>query len=130
MSCNWDVHCLDCNEDAGMSVNHGDGTMRRLVDNRERIEPLGDLLSAEGIWSLGLTVNGEDVIVNFFAEHRGHRLVPQNEYGEFDTPCGKSFNCPICGPVVCSRLDHSVAHQPLHYHSTEDHRIHWEKEKG
>ena len=129
MSCNWGVYCIDCDEDSGMNVNHGKEIMRLLIDQREKLEPLGDLLAAEGVWSLGLTVNGEDVVASFFGEHKGHRLTPQNEDGEFDTLCGKTFNCSICGPVPCARLDHSIAHVPLHYHFTEKRTVHWEKER-
>jgi len=71
MSCNWGVYCIDCDEDSGMNVNHGKEIMRLLIDQREKLEPLGDLLAAEGVWSLGLTVNGEDVVASFFGEHKG-----------------------------------------------------------
>ena len=129
MSCSWDIHCIDCGVDAGMSLYRDSGFMRLLVDNRTKLEPLGDLIADKGVWSLGLTINGEDVAASFFSEHRGHRLAPRNEHGELDTPCGSTFDCPICGPVTCGRLDHSISYSLLHCHFTEDHVCHWEKKR-
>ena len=76
MSCsNWDVHCLDCHEDAGMSAtNHGLETVRLLIEHREKLEPLERFLAADGVWSMGFAVNGEEVIASFFGEHKGHRI--------------------------------------------------------
>ena len=128
MSCSWDVHCIDCGVDAGMSLYRDSGFMRLLVDNRTKLEPLGDLIADKGVWSLGLTINGEDVAASFFSEHRGHRIVPRNECGELDTPCGSTFDCPICGPVTCGRLDHSITQSPRHYHVAGDRTCHWDKE--
>ena len=129
MSCSWDVHCIECNVDAGMSSCRNSEFMRLLVDNRAKLESLGDLIAVEGVWSLGLTINGEDVVASFFSKHRGHMIVPRNEYGELDIPCGSTFDCPICGLVTCGRLDHSIAHNLRHHHVTADHIYHWEKEE-
>ena len=128
MSCNWDVHCLDCSKDAGMSASHA-ADLRLLIDHREVLEQLESLLKSDGLWSMGLTVNGEDVVVGFFGDHRGHVLALRNDAGELDTPCGKTFICPFCGPVVCQRLDHSIAFSPLHHHFVEGHRVHWEEDR-
>jgi len=130
MSCNWDVHCLDCHEDAGMSTNGGLEVMRILIRHREKLEPLERLLAADGVWSMGFTLNGEEIITSFFGGHKGHQLSPRNDSGELDGKCGKSFDCPICGiSVVCDRLDHSIAHANLHHHYTANHVVHWEWEK-
>ena len=130
MSCNWDVHCLDCHVDAGMSTNDGLDVMRLLIGHREKLEPLGGLLAADGVWSVGFTINGEEIIASFFGEHRGHRLSPRNDCGELDGGCGKAFYCPTCGvSVICERRDHSIAHANLHFHCTAQ-TVHWEKEKA
>jgi hypothetical protein len=128
MSCNWDVHCIDCDMDAGMSVNHGDKLMRLLVDRRSALEGLEDLGTTDKVWDVRLHVNGEHVPVAFFKEHRGHMIVPLNEHDELDIPCGRTFDCPICGPVTCGRLDHSIAQSPRHYHVAGDRTCHWERE--
>jgi hypothetical protein len=131
MSCEWNIHCVDCDADAGMPVNHGDGLMRGLIDRRGAIERLADLLTSTS-WSLGLTVDGVDVPVRFFAAHAGHRLEPLNEYGEFDGRCDQSFECVCCGPGVCDRARHpraegrNLSRSTKHRHVGEDHEIHWE----
>jgi hypothetical protein len=132
MSCsNWDIYCLDCHVDAGMSAtNHGLETIRLLIEHREKLEPLERFLAADGVWSMGFAVNGEEVIASFFGEHKGHRLFPRNDSGELDGMCGQSFICPICNTsVACERRDHSIAHAPQHYHFTSNHIVHWELEK-
>lgn len=130
MSDSWNIHCLDCNDDAGMSIDFAKNA-RLLIEHRKKIEPLGGLLSDElGVWSLDLTVNGEEVDAGFFWNHKGHRLAPRNCEGELDTSCGESFDCPTCGTVKCDRLEHSIAHCTLHYHTAEKHVVHWEKERG
>jgi hypothetical protein len=130
MSCNWDVHCLDCHVDAGMSADHGLEVMRLLIRHRETLEHLEGLLDDDSVWSMGFTLNGEEIIASFFGEHRGHRLSPRNDSGELDAMCVKSFDCPICGvSVTCERRDHSIAPANLHHHYTANHVVHWEWEK-
>lgn len=133
MSCNWNVYCVDCSENAGMSVNHGEATMRLLVDRRAVLELLGhtftDGKSLGSAWDLTLMLDGVNIDVSFFLRHREHNIRPRNEYGEFDAPCGGIFDCPFCGPVACGRKDHSIAFNSLHGHSHGLQGYHWQKEK-
>jgi hypothetical protein len=131
MSDRWDVHCLDCDEDSGMEVDRGRDIVRLLVENRASIEPLGDLHTDDVIWDMDLRINDCRVSVPFFRLHRGHRLVPRNEAGETDVPCGMSFLCPSCGPVMCERLGHVDGPGPRHWHTGRRGDgsivVHWEE---
>ena len=92
MSCNWDVHCLDCHVDSGLPINsefQGIEIIRLLIRHRKKLEPLERLLDADGVWTMGFSLNGEAVVASFFGEHRGHRLVPINGRGELDSMNGK-----------------------------------------
>lgn len=128
MSCNWDVYCVDCDEHVGMSVNHGEEFVRVLVRRREIFESLGLAFEEEKflLWDPIIKMGGVYVDVDFFVKHRGHVLRPRNEYGEFDGMCKANFKCSSCGPVTCDRKDHSMAHNPLHGHTTEDHVYHYQ----
>lgn len=109
MSCYWDIRCVDCGVDAGIdNANHMMETMQTIV----RVAPaLGAAFAALGDelvrMPVELQVCGKYVPARFLAEHGQHRLRPVDEYGAFDTPCGKRFFCELCGvEVECRDREH------------------------
>lgn len=97
MSERWFVRCIDCNGDYGDhfacegGINHGQREMRLLYLAREALAVLGEteLATVRGVdvtigSSLCSNIEGHSVNVEWWAEHRGHKLAVVSEYGEFD----------------------------------------------
>ena len=87
MSNYWDIHCADCKEGAGMSVNHGHDTLAIIVSKIESIIA-ADLMTRILFDDSGIEVEishyqiGPMVpFMEFFRNHQGHNLVPVDEYG-------------------------------------------------
>jgi hypothetical protein len=79
----------------GMDVNHGLEFIRLLIEN-------ADVLAALDVFSRGfplLELGSSYGIVNtaFMVRHRGHKLVPWNEYGRRADECGIRLRCDACG---------------------------------
>lgn len=112
MSCDYDVHCLDCRSNAGFDdSNHADKEMRALA----RMGP-GLKFIAQGILAFekSLKENSQEYTwlepnfrlrdswgwkfdAKWWAEHGDHRLVAIDEYGRCDDECAERFDCKECG---------------------------------
>ena len=89
MSCDWDIRCMDCGEEAGIdNANHENVLMAELV---QLADFLGEFGKNEVIYDATLTANFVHVPLEFFAQHKGHKLQAINEYGQLDVVCGDEF---------------------------------------
>ena len=126
MSCDWDIHCVDCRADANIeNANHEMELMRFLCSTAEKLAEMASPSAQDhGLrWlEYEVKINCHYIPLDFFLKHRGHHLRPRNEYGEFDTPCQTTFHCPVCDKIVnCSKLEHPEDRG--HYHVV-DHQCH------
>jgi hypothetical protein len=79
----------------GMDVNHGLEFMRLLIENAAAIAALDKFV---GLYPfLELSSSDGTVDVAFMAAHRGHKLVPFDEYGRRADECGEHVRCDACG---------------------------------
>lgn len=96
MSCDWNVHCVDCKDTHYFNdANHEDKLMAALCKHADAIAGLVDLVKTDDV-QLG-TLWGR-VDPGWFARHRGHKLVPINEYGDLLTQCAEFVKCG-CGSM-------------------------------
>ncbi len=118
MSNHWDLRCLDCDVDAGLSWNHGERQLNELVPLLAAIaaaKPAMDLLDCEVVNSTYLDFSGApSCVAAFAAHHAGHRVVPVDEYGALSGECGRSYQCGCCGlrPKCHLPPDHAGPHRP------------------
>lgn len=113
MSNHWDIACVDCGEELGLSINHRDDLMRDLITHRVTWEAMAvPLASVCGEIHLGY---GATLDLEFFEKHKGHCLRPVDECGRHDTPCGQQVRCRRCGVVgVCWDREHPKWDRHLH----------------
>ena len=100
MSCDWDVRCLDCQEDLGIdNANHAVELMRVIITHVKEIAAIDPFLKAADRagyfidFSFG---SGSYIQTAWFVKHADHRLAPVNEYGQLDGECGAWVSCPEC----------------------------------
>lgn len=116
MSCDWDVHCLDCESDHGFyDANHQDKLMRELAKLGPTIKKMCELMSVlDDLGRPPLNLYCEPRIqlddggrlrlaARWWVEHGDHRLVARDEYGRCDDECGEFYNCDSCGTSKCCR---------------------------
>lgn len=110
MSNYWDIWCRTCNVGLGLEVNHGESTLHELISASTG---LADLPLFDGCFELRLLTAGSAAIsIEWFREHRGHDLVPKDEYGRFSGQCGEPVICGECGSNQHCRLPSK--HEGLH----------------
>lgn len=130
MSCDWDVCCVDCNVESGISdANHQMELMRDLIANRSALEALAEL-NGPSVYDVELKISFSYIPLKFWSEHKGHKLRPISEYGQHDLPCGKKLFCRLCEKEIsCSELEHprnpkqhghSLEVSPYHHWMEED----------
>lgn len=104
MSTYWLVLCADCNvEHAGLRVNRREDLIWAITRHADAIAALVPLFEEQSTWgTASLTVNSSDGALDprWFAEHRGHKLVPINEYGQRADRCPENVRCPTCFQAV------------------------------
>jgi len=112
MSCGWYIYCETCDEClVDCDVNHGGddlmavcrGAIPLLVEVAARLP--GAVVSLE---SLGVFSRAEGcesgVRLGKLVGHKGHVILPKNEYGEYYGECGESQSCSCCGgSSVCRK---------------------------
>ena len=101
MSTDWNIYCATCGETHHFNdANHMNLTMRALIKHAGALadlaplfrEPDTQLLQPPRIGSSWGTIDPW-----WFEKHRGHELVPRNEYGGFEDDCEVHFKCGKCG---------------------------------
>lgn len=95
MSTDWNVHCVTCNSTHGFDdANHQEALMELLCKHADAIATLAPLVASDGCVELRTLWGRIDPA--WFAEHRGHKLVPISEYGDLLTDCTEYVQCK-CG---------------------------------
>jgi hypothetical protein len=98
MSCDWDIKCVDCNEEHGFDdMNHDEDLMHALVRHADAIVGLYALVSDPHVRVELVVGRGRCVDPAFFKRHQGHRLRPVDEYGRLSGDCFERVACPSCG---------------------------------
>jgi hypothetical protein len=80
----------------GMRVNHGLECMRILIEHAEAIAGIDEFIRTFPYF-VELGADGGTVNVAFMVAHRGHKLVPFDEYGRRADECGERVRCDTCG---------------------------------
>lgn len=108
MSCTWDIICMDCNEEADFYEVYRVDIVRSIILKSDAIAEFRAKIndSATTLYDLEVRCDNHDLPLEFFLKHRGHRLLPVNEYGDLDLPCPLQFSCQLCDgkAVQCERL--------------------------
>lgn len=82
MSCDWEVHCLDCHETHEfMDANHRDDLMASLCKHAAKLGAIAEVQDDMG-WELELSVHYGRIDAAWFKKHAEHRLEPISEYGD------------------------------------------------
>lgn len=110
MSCDWDICCVECGEELGISdANHKLETMRSIIANRSAMEALAEAAeSADAVAGLDIDLRVDYVSLpdmGFFLRHKGHRLAPRSEYGTIDGRCNERLKCGVCETQHICKLD-------------------------
>ena len=103
MSTDWNVHCVDCNDTHGFDdANHQDELMAMLCKHADAIAALAPLLTDH--MDIELRTYWGRINPSWFAQHKGHKLVPISEYGYLLTQCVEYVKC-ACGSMQRCTLD-------------------------
>jgi hypothetical protein len=104
VSTDWNVHCVDCNMTHGFDdANHQAELMAIICKNADAIAALAPFLAEAG--DVKLQTFWGQIDVHWFATHKGHRIVPINEYGDLLTACAERIVC-ACGYTRRCNLEH------------------------
>jgi hypothetical protein len=103
MSTDWNVHCVDCKDTHTFDdANHQDTLMALLCKHADAIATIAPLLAADGCIEFRTMWGRIDPA--WFAQHKGHKLVPISEYGDLLTQCAEYVTCS-CGSTRRCALD-------------------------
>lgn len=98
MSRDWDVVCVDCDAELGLSdANHMDEMCQEIVKAAPALAVLG---RANPRAVVSFYPDNPDMFrfkAAFFVDHEGHRLMPRDEYGGYLTQCAEYIRCGECG---------------------------------
>lgn len=99
MSTDWNVHCVTCNDTHYFSdANHQDALMAALCKHADAIAALAPIAGHVEIQTLWGSVD-----TSWFVKHRGHKLVPIDEYGHLLTACAEYVTCGCGSMRRCTR---------------------------
>lgn len=102
MSTDWNVHCVDCNDTLGFNdANHQDELMALLCKHGDAIAALADLMR-DGRFDVKLETYYGAIDADWFATHKGHKLVPISEYGDLLTDCAEYVTCSCEARYRCT----------------------------
>ena len=106
MSCDWDIKCVDCNEEHGFEdMNHDERLMLSLVRHADAIAALhAAIVDPDTCVELVTGPAGRRVDTAFFKKHQGHQLRPVDEYGRLSGNCARRVECPSCGTYHLCKL--------------------------
>lgn len=113
MSTDWQIRCVDCDECGCMQENRGFEWVQNVIRCAPALVMLHDLSTERDMCVQHVTGwHAGNVDLDFITKHRGHRLVPHDEYGRDDLQCFERVTCE-CGASHHCILDegHEGAHQ-------------------
>lgn len=82
MSTHWGYHCLTCQISSPHWLNHGEHTLLRMLEHRTIIAQAVPIFESCDIELSQLGVYDSPSPVRFLADHTGHMIILENEYGE------------------------------------------------
>jgi len=82
MSTHWGYKCLDCGVSSDHYLNHGESTLQQVYHLGVSLHEARQKCPLIDIRVLGADFEDVDPI-DFLAEHQGHVIVLENEYGDF-----------------------------------------------
>ena len=111
MSTDWHVHCVDCNVSHTFDdANHQDRLMLLLIKHADAIASLAALQSEDR--SIELRTLWGQIEANWFLNHRGHTLMPIDEYGRLLDQCHERVTCECTMVWPCTlKLGHDGPHR-------------------
>ncbi len=121
MSTDWDVYCLDCEDEHGFyDANHQRDMMRSLATMGPQLAAFAPTMRAlktmQAYTDVALHLQHDRYPVDFdwFEKHGTHRLIARDEYGHNDDECGTYFKCGACThQQQCRRAkEHEGDHSP------------------
>lgn len=119
MSCDWNVHCLDCKVTHGFDdANHQQDLMLFLCKHADSIAALAEMAADQkapcgpGDRSVTLETPYGRIDPTWFREHLGHNLIPIDEYGAILGQCHEWVRCKECGSTSQCALD--AGHEDPH----------------
>lgn len=101
----WLIRCVDCNTVLGFDDVHDPKTLAPLIEHAEGLAAFAPTLLAlqkdcylsDPALVISHWRNGGGLIhCDWFAKHRGHKLVLHNEYGQDLDQCFRSTKCGSC----------------------------------
>jgi hypothetical protein len=115
MSCDWNIRCLDCKDTHRFDdANHRDDLMSVLIKHAGAIADLAPLLrEANAITDIAIRTSYGSVDVKWFVTHRGHRMMPVDEYGALLDQCPEYIRCECGSNQRCQlKISHDGGHSP------------------
>ncbi len=114
---------MDCDEEMGIGdANHKEDFMWDLVDLAPQLAALGEAVnrlpenrgSADSpVFMLCNWAQNMKADVSWFVKHRGHKLRPKNEYGDWSGQCPEKVVCGECATYqkCCFQIGHEGQHR-------------------
>lgn len=99
MSRDWEIKCVTCDKVHGFDdANHRVELMRHIIAHADAVAALAPLMATYAGYAgdIELRTNYGSIDPTWFAAHRGHALLPVDEYGMFDGQCTKDVSCAAC----------------------------------
>lgn len=98
MSCDWNIHCLDCKVTHTFdNANHCEDLMLFLIRHADSIAALAELENDQTRrHDVELRTTYGPVSAMWFCKHLGHNLAPIDEYGHILGRCTKWVACTGC----------------------------------
>ena len=112
MSCDWNIHCVDCNATHEFDdANHQDELMLHICRHADAIASIADLMTGkDGRW-IELRTSYGQIEPAWFKRHMGHNLMPISEYGDLLDQCGEYVRCSCGSSRRCTgKLGHDGEH--------------------
>lgn len=108
MSCDWNVHCVDCKDTHHFNdANHLQDLMLHLIAHRHLLEVVAPLFEDVPCPALiEIHTSWGYIDASWFLAHRGHHLVARSEYGDVIEP-PPQLSGPFAlgdGEVTCSPI--------------------------
>ena len=92
MSTYWHIQCVDCDDRLHFdNANHAEDAMWAIIKAAPLLTSLPDgfYLTYDGLYQ-------GHIDISWLAAHKGHKLIPIDEYGRLATQCQDYWTCSEC----------------------------------